>query len=425
MKLQLFALSTLAALTVGAYPKIAADSVKMTQGGNKVATISYLLENEDAVVTLDIEARGEDGAWRSIGNALAHATGDCWRRVSPGPRTITWRARKDWKDKEFADDSVRAVVTAWPLCNPPDYMVVDLDDFSQTFYPSTNFFPNGLSDVAYRTTKLVMRKIPAEGTTFVMGQSADSAVDKSCADCFQPKSCAPHLVSFSNDYYMAVFEMTQGQHKKLGRTTLPASREANDEKPVDGINFVNLRGAGGELGGLLKTFRDNSGLPFDLPTEAEWECACRAGTTSAFSNGEGFSNTEAGCANLADIGWFKGNRPPASELVSDGSAWRGGLQVVGLKLPNAWGLYDMHGNVSEWCRDYACDYDAAHAPLLNPSYAEGQGPVKRGGNWYVAGVYAASSARRYAQHPDWSLDCAYGDYVWSNGYRLMCPVVVK
>ncbi len=424
MKFQFFVLSALAALAAEAYPKIAADSVKMTQGDNKVATIAYVLENEDAVVTLDIEARGDDGVWRSIGKSLAHATGDCWKRVSPGARTIIWRARRDWADVQFTDDSVRAVVTAWPLCNPPDYMVVDLENFTQTFYPSTNFFPNGLADVAYRTTKLAMRKIPAEGATFVMGQDVVTDNDQKCVDCFQPKNCTPHAVSFSNDYYMAIYEMTQGQHKKLGRTSLSASNDTHDEKPVDGCSFKNLRVSGAaEPGGTLKTYRDNSGIPFDLPTEAEWEYACRAGTTSAFSNGEGFSNTEAGCAHLDDIGWFKGNRP--SDLVTASSAYKGGLRVVGLKRPNAWGLYDMHGNASEWCRDYACDYDAVHAPLLNPAYAEGSGPVKRGGNWYVAGVYAASSARRYSSHVDWSLEDCYGANVWANGYRLTCPVFVK
>jgi formylglycine-generating enzyme required for sulfatase activity len=88
---------------------------------------------------------------------------------------------------------------------------------------------------------------------------------------------------------------------------------------------------------------------YRLPTEAQWEYACRAGTTTAFNNGENFS-TES----LSNIAWYNTN----SNNIS---------HQVGLKAPNAWGLYDMHGNVAEWCWDWYGDYTGNN--LQNP-----QGP---------------------------------------------------
>jgi formylglycine-generating enzyme required for sulfatase activity len=102
------------------------------------------------------------------------------------------------------------------------------------------------------------------------------------------------------------------------------------------------------------------GLEFDLPTEAEWEYACRADSTTAWSFGDDESV-------LGDYAWFGGNSG-------------GKTHPVGTKHPNAWGLYDMHGNVWEWCKDWYGPYKAD--PVQDPQGPRsGSGRTLRGGSW--------------------------------------------
>ncbi|MCK4872810.1 MAG: formylglycine-generating enzyme family protein [Phycisphaerales bacterium] len=119
---------------------------------------------------------------------------------------------------------------------------------------------------------------------------------------------------------------------------------------------------------------EREGRSYGLPTEAEWEYACRAGSTTAYCFGDDR-------ARLDEYAWFKGNA-------------RRSPHPVALKKPNAWGLFDMHGHVWEWCQDFARPYDPAGAPLTDP-----QGPVfgsscvLRGGSWHDGPVCCRSAHR--------------------------------
>jgi formylglycine-generating enzyme required for sulfatase activity len=107
---------------------------------------------------------------------------------------------------------------------------------------------------------------------------------------------------------------------------------------------------------------------YRLPSEAEWEYACRAGSTTAFPNG-GITKLDCGRDdNLDSIGWYCGN---SNNII----------QPAARKKPNAWGLYDMHGNVQEWCQDWfgVYPYDEVTDPKGPPS---GSYRVMRGGAWY-------------------------------------------
>lgn len=182
-----------------------------------------------------------------------------------------------------------------------------------------------------------------------------------------------HAVTITNSFYIARYEVTQAQWtSRMGSNPsffVAANGYGNSSnKPVDSVSW-----------NALQSFLQSTGLR--LPSEAEWEYACRAGTTSAFNNG---SSDDALVGNIA---WFSGNNGAAG---SSGY----GTKPVGLKAPNALGLYDMSGNVWEWCADwYGNDY-YANSPSTNPAGPpSGSNKMIRGGCWsYVSGP-ARSSAR--------------------------------
>jgi formylglycine-generating enzyme required for sulfatase activity len=151
---------------------------------------------------------------------------------------------------------------------------------------------------------------------------------------------------------------------------------------------------------------------YRLPSEAEWEYACRAGTTTKFSNGddpEGLPQV----ANIADATLREGRELSQAIKASDGfKEWA----PVGSFAPNAFGLYDMHGNVSEWCADwFGSDY-YAHSPPDDPAgAASGVQRVTRGGNWWD-GASDAASASRHAADPYY--------YNLIIGFRVACEVSV-
>ena len=421
-----------------ASPNIDAGSVSMTQSENRTAVVRYKLTGADAVVTFDIEHRDGEGNWRSIGVPIVSVAGDVNRVVTHDAsafKEIRWNARKDWPDRHFDDGSIRAKVTAWAKSSPPDYMVIDLDTFDETFYETADRIPGGIFDECYLTNKLVMRRIHAACETFVMGQQTNDAASATCEGAFIAHA-PQHWVTLTNDFYIGVFEATQGQHKKLrGDGTSRSKATGDDRLPVDAISYQRLRGGitgetinwpatGTAVGQDLAVFRTRSGIDFDIPTEAEWEFACRAGTQSAFHDGSEFTAVNSGSATLGGIAWFKGNCPDDSELT-DSSGLVGGLRRPGQKESNAWGLYDMAGNVSEWCRDWAGAYDLAAQPAVAPvGPSSGSLRIKRGGNWHGKGAYCASSARR-ANNPSYSVDASDGTNVWGNGYRLVCPATAK
>ena len=129
--------------------------------------------------------------------------------------------------------------------------------------------------------------------------------------------------------------------------------------------------------------REKTGLVFDLPTEAQWEYACRAGTTTALNSGKNLLSKNI-CPNMSEVGNYniKGNEDYA---------------IVGSYLPNAWGLYDMHGNVCEWCLDWYGDYPLE--PVNDPTGpSSGAKRVDRGGT-KSSSAQGCRSATRWTQEP--------------------------
>ena len=141
---------------------------------------------------------------------------------------------------------------------------------------------------------------------------------------------------------------------------------------------------------FLAKLQQQTGLMFSLPTEAQWEFACRAGTTTAVHAGDLEILGERNAPLLDRIAWYGGNSGVDFELENgyDSSDWKDtqyphkttGTRPVATKKPNPWGLYDMLGNVLEWCDDWYSDYSTE--PQTNPTgVTEGSNKVLRGGSW--------------------------------------------
>jgi uncharacterized protein (TIGR02996 family) len=195
-----------------------------------------------------------------------------------------------------------------------------------------------------------------------------------------------HPVVVSRPFWAGAFPVTQGQWQALmGKNP---SKHPGPAHPVDSVNWP-------ECQAFCRKLSDRLGRPCRLPTEAEWEYACRAGTTTAYHTGDGG-------AALERAGW-------CSCRGSTGSA--GGSVMVGQYLPNAFGLYDTHGNVREWCLDALRTYTSQ--PQVDPRGAEdcNQRAV-RGGSWYY-GAEDSRSACRYNRPTDYHLDYY--------GFRVVAP----
>jgi len=135
---------------------------------------------------------------------------------------------------------------------------------------------------------------------------------------------------------------------------------------------------------IKKLNRNEDSTKYRLPTEAEWEYACRAGTTTAFCSGEIVSE-EGFDPNLDKVGWYDQNSEKKTHPVAQ-------------KQPNAWGLYDMHGNVWEWCQDLNEDYLLNSVNDLTCSVDAESFHVVRGGSWYGFARYCRSVNRTYYSH---------------------------
>jgi len=338
---------------------------RMAQAGRTVQ-IDYTLAGEAAIVTVDFQTNGV-----SIGAAnFTNVGGDVNRLVATGPRTITWVPRKSWPNRRA---HIKAVVTAWTQANPPDYMVVDLTQSNAvSYYVSTNALPNGgLANDDYRLTKMVFRKVAARGREFRLGRGLNE--QKSTATLGEQ----PVLASFSEDYYLGVYPVTQKQYMLVqGLSTSPCNFTAdfygNDEYqmgPMESIKCNAIRGGcwqGSDAsaasasvapakGSLVANIRTLSGLTdLDLPTEAQWEYACRAGTTTKYWWGDAAITTAQGNINQ--------NVKPAGGQTIGAFSYR--TTRVDAYPPNPWGFYDFYGNVEELCLDWA-EAKASRAPVVD------------------------------------------------------------
>ena len=263
---------------------------------------------------------------------------------------------------------------------------------------------------AYMSDYLVMRKIPAG--TFGMG------INASLRD-----------VTFTNDFWIAVFEMTQGQWAKVTGSAGSSAMKQGPSYPVGRVTYDTLRGATNanqsvsinwpgtahQVGAdsfIGKLRGKTNGLLFDLPTEAQWEYACRAGTATYYHDGQSGTPPPTGSWGNSN-GWLS-----VLGRYRENGGYTNGIVVGEVKCgsyrPNAYGLYDMHGNEMEWCLDWftgSLGTSSATEPAGPLSPDSGAGRILRGGSWYVPANQCTSDYRGVHNPPT-----SNGS---SNGFRVV------
>lgn len=306
--------------------------------------------------------------------------------TSAGTHRVTWNPAAD--GVSIVSTNILVTVSLLRVADAPItpnlYYVIDLSGGPDAVnYPVTTLPAapaGGVWPDEYKTTKLVLRRI--EPGTFMMGGSVSTTIT-------QP-------------FYIGVFEVTSKQYSLV-------MGGDGDMRPQGYLSYNDIRGLNAGAGWpgssfvdgttFLGKIRTKTGLDtFDLPTDAQWEYACRAGTTSTYNNG---GNTEE---DLKTLGRYLGN-------TSDGrGGYLGYTTTVGSYLPNAWGLYDMHGNVWEWSLDW-------HGGFAVSGGSDPKGPtsgstrVLRGGGCNF-GAPQCDVSYRSANYPS--------DNIGPSGFRLCC-----
>ena len=405
-------------------PTISDVVVRQRWPWSRLVDINYVLSCEPAQ-SADVSVTGYNGA-TALSLSVGSLSGDLYN-VSDGSHRIVWDPTASAYTNSGVLTKFRVEITPTPA---PLYMIVDLTKSAgaadQIVYvteaaltndqwgawvrnPVTNagtavqsvIWTGVTNGTTYKTDKLVLRRVPAG--SYQLGDTQNGTPN----------------VTLTKDMYVGVFEVTQQQWNRVMNNASGTDTQAKHtvcyweirENPLPAnvgsddpaVNWPSNTAV--NAASFVGKLRAKTGISeFDLPTEAQWEYLCRAKTTTVFNDGtagayyDGVADRNNGNTNdfLNALGWYKFSPQPAA------------AQPVGGKLPNAWGLYDTHGNVWEWCLDwYATNAELGTDP---DGAVSGSSRVNRGGSW---GSPASScrSAGRGSSTPSYQ-----GSYL---GFRLV------
>ena len=359
--------------------------IEVVQGADRLVTVSYTLAGEAAVTTLCVETNAGDNVWVPIGDAnISHVAGDVNRKVAVGDHSFTWTPNRSWPNQKITGGNVRIGVKAWALDNPPDYMAVSLVvPNTALYYTSAEAVPDGVQHERYKTEYLLMRRIPAANVVWRMGAPSTEKRDANISVASE----TPHQVSLVKDYYIGVYPVTKQQYRYIMAQD-PSTYPTGDERfvPITYVSYSGLRGTTYSWPDNLHQVGDTSTIgklqavtgfsTMDLPTDAQWEFACRAGTGSALYDGHELDNTSS--STILD---------KLAVYASHGNK----LTKVGTCQPNGGGVYDLYGDVWELCLDYYQENLTGVDGNKGPE--SGSTRVRRGGSHSNTAGYCRSATR--------------------------------
>lgn len=334
--------------------------------------------------------------------------------MTAGQHRITWDANGDGVTN-YTDRAAFVMKIAHYV---PAYMVIDVSGGANAETYPVEFLNGepvgGFNTDEYKGDKIVLRRIHP-GSYMAGSPSSPAEANRTAANEVQ------HRVAISKPFYIGLFEVTQQQYLNVVGGTNPSQYKGDDwqYRPVEKVSWNTIRGTGnwpnstnvlatsfmGKLCAKCRSLDPDTRqytkpvAGFDLPTEFQWEYACRAGTTGAFNTTNAYNNANSSQqeAQLKKLGRYSGNK-------TDGRGHNDAHTIVGSYEPNQWGLYDMHGNVFEWCLDrFKADVQTLAQEVDPVGAASGSDRVRRGGSCSDA-VGNCRSAFRYYINPTFAID---------------------
>ena len=343
------------------YPWNGLVDIDFTLGGDtsKCYRVSAMATDSNGGTNLAVRSVWEDGG------AVTNSTLD----IAPGTHRFVWNASADLP-VGFVADRVAISLRAETINDTALYMVVDLSGGPDAERYPVSYLPDvpegGWTD-EYKTDKLVLRRV--EPGHFTMG-SPEGELGRNVnpynpGGNFYGIERLPKTVILSKPIYAGVFETTQRQWENIMGGN--PSSELGDCRPVGNVSYDMVRGnvlgsqwptgKGIDDGSFLGILSAKAGgKRFEIPTDAQWEYICRAGTVTALNNGCNLTNITT-CEAADAVARYCGNSGWHHSLGEwgqwDGKGKYDDIAEVGAYDANAWGIYDCHGNVWEWCRDWS------------------------------------------------------------------------
>ena len=348
----------------------------MYAGSNKIGDVAWYDDNSgDKTHVVGTKSPNELGLYDMSGNVYEwcqdwYGNFSSTSQTNPaGADSGSYRVLRgsSWNDNaSFCRSSFRG--NDEPDCRADNVGLRLVLDAERTSVTSSTTVTTTTSNAKLNLKNLTSNMVYVSGGTFTMGATSEQGSD--AYDDEKPT----HSVSLS-DFYICKYEVTQDLWEEVMGSN--PSNWKGDNLPVESVSWDDCQT-------FIRKLNALTGKNFRLPTEAEWEFAARGG-----NNSRGYKY--AGSNNIGDVAWYDGN---------SGSK----THVVGAKSPNELGIYDMSGNVYEWCQDWKGSYSSA--PQMNPTGAgNGWYRVLRGGSWFNGAKDCRSSYRDYDAPGDRNFHC--------------------